>query len=83
MESAILHTILRMNYEMRKQSLSHNYQWVPEVQAFFQKFNQLNEKQNPQREINQLHNAGMLQLLGFLQYEKTLMSLNESLKLCL
>lgn len=83
MEYSILRTILRMNYEMRKQFLGHDYQWVPEIQSFFQKFDQLAQKQKLQKEINQMHNQGRSHLLGFFQYEKTLMSLNESLKLCL
>lgn len=82
-EANVLNTILRMHYEMRSTpKLISGYKWVEDVKEFYNKYDSIRE-QKKGREINQLHNLKVSHYIGFYQYEKTLMSLNESLDLCL
>lgn len=82
-ETSVLNTILRMHYEMRlNPKLLCDYKWVDDVREFYNQYESLKE-QKKAREFSQLHNLKISQFIGFYQYEKTLMSLNESLNLCL
>lgn len=82
-ETNVLNTILRMHYEMQPTPrLLSDYKWVDDIKEFYTKYESIRELKKS-RELSQLYNSKISHHIGFYQYEKTLMSLNESLDLCL
>lgn len=84
LETSILATMLRMHYEMAaiKKLSGANYLWVEELDAFYETFENILKDKIP-RNLAKMEKQKVAFFEGFFQYEKTLMSLNESLQLCL
>lgn len=83
-ETKILRTVLRMYYEARdQQDLQYDYRWVDYTKKFYQEAEQAYQKKKPQTSVNKLHREKKAHYLGFFMAEKSVMSLNESMGLCL
>lgn len=79
-ERQILQTMLTMERQAPDRiKYDHTYSWVEEVLQFYAEAG----TELPKKEINRLANLKKAHWVGFLQYERNLMALNESLGLCL
>lgn len=80
-ETSVVLTILLMDHQAPNEiKYDFSYKWVGDVKAFY---GHLHEGKLNRKELNRLFNTGRASHLGFLQYEESLMALNECLSLCL
>lgn len=81
METQILKTVLEIDKQTPSRiRYDRSYSWVHDTQSFYK---ELLETELTKKAIKNLGGAGKAEDLGFLDYEKTIMSLNETVGLCL
>lgn len=80
-ETSVISTILLMDHQAPPGiKYDFAYKWVDETKAFY---HDLQAESIGKKEINRLYNTGVAGHMGFLQYEESVMALNESYSLCL
>ncbi|OBA19616.1 hypothetical protein METBIDRAFT_13363 [Metschnikowia bicuspidata var. bicuspidata NRRL YB-4993] len=79
-ETSVIHTMLRMEYETPSiLKYDYAYRWVEGVKDFYK----LADQELLSKDYNKLAGSKIAHFIGFLQYERSVAYLNESLTLCL
>lgn len=81
METSVVATILQTEHQ-KPHAIKYDfsYKWVDETRQFYQ---QLEQNNGSKKEINRLYNTGKASYMGFLQYEMSVMGLNQTHNLLL
>lgn len=81
METSVVATILLMEHQKPPAvKYDFSYKWVDDTRQFYQL---LEKNKGSKKEINRLYNTGKASYMGFLQYEMSVMGLNQTHNLLL